>query len=174
MSVTYPESIYTAKKNWWHWIPAIANVATGPTVAEMTAGFAIHCSFDADAMQYEVSASKQEVQRYCDEFATVAPGRKTLTFNPVEVFVDPQQPTSVNYKLATAWIPEPAGFVALRAGLPTTTAIAAAQTLSLVQKVKVISLMLKAPDPTKPEDTYKWRFELLPTGDPIQNRPIAA
>lgn len=174
MTITYPEKIYTAKKNVWQWIPTIANLTTGPTVAEWNAGFATQCSYDADQMQYTVTADTQESQRYCDEFATVAPGRKSLSFPDVEVYVDPQKPTDAGYKLATAWIPEPTGSLALRAGVDATTAAAATQVVSMIVPVKIVSLLLRAPNPAEAQDTYKWKFQILPQGDPIVNRTLSA
>lgn len=174
MTITYPDKVYAAKKTTWQWIPTIANTATGPTLSEFNAGFAIQCHFDADQMQYTVSIDSTESQRYCDQYASQEPGRKKLEFGDIDVLVDPQAPTSVTYKLATAWIPEPVGYLALRAGVDTSVAAATTQTLSIVQKVKVQSLLLKAPDPTKANDFFAWRFHLLAQGDPLVNRVIAA
>ncbi len=174
MTVTYPDKVFAAKKTTWLWIPTIGNVATGPTLAEVNAGFAFQCSFDADQMQYETSADNATSQRYCDQYASTDPGRKTLSFPDIEVIYDPQVPTSVNYKLATAWIPEPTGYIALRAGIDTSTAPAATQILSILQKVKIQSLLTKAPNPSEANDFYRWKFGVLPQGDPIVNRAISA
>lgn len=166
MSISYPTKVYSQKLNHIRSIPAIASATLAPTVAEWTAGIAAQCSFDASQFQYQLSADNGTSQRYCDAYETTTPGRKKIDAFDVEVYVDPQLPTSASYALATAWKLEPNVFIALRPGLSDTTAGAAGQIVSPIFPAKIQSLGLIAPNPGDSSDVYRWLFKVLPTGDP--------
>ena len=174
MTVVYPDRIYSAKKQVWQWLPAVANPSAGPTVAEWTAGLATQIHYEADQMQFTASAATQEAQRYSDQYSTITPGRKKIEIPDVEVYTDPQQPDSTTYALAKAWKAEPIGFLALRAGIDADTAAAAAQNVSVLVKVKIIDMLLRAPNPSDAGDFYRHKFQVLPQGDPISDVKLTA
>jgi hypothetical protein len=165
MTINYPTKVYTQKLNHIRSIPAVASI-TAPKLSEWTAGIAAQCSFEADQFQYALSAASGTSQRYCDAYETTTPGRKKLESFDMEVYVDPQLPTDVNHALATAWKLEPSVFIALRPGIADTTAGAVGQILSPIFPAKIQSLGLLPPKPSDANDSYRWLFKVLPTGDP--------
>lgn len=173
MTINYPTKVYTSKLNHIRSMPAVANLSA-PKVAEWTAGIAAQCSFEADQFQYSLSADSGTSQRYCDAYETAVPGKKKIESFDVEVYVDPQNPTDVNHSLATAWKLEPNVVIAVRPGIADTLDGAAGQILAPIFPAKIQSLGLLAPKPSDANDSYRWLFKVIPTGDPAWDVALVA
>lgn len=172
MTINFPSKVRAAGKNNWTYVPVIA-IPGAPTIAELNAGIMTQASYDADQMRPSGKADTQAEQRYSQEFESQGRGRKTFDFADVEVIYDPQEPTSVDYKLATLWLTEPDGFMVARFGVAHDAAFAAAQVVSVIVPVSIVDLLPVAPDPSKPNDAYRRLFQILTTGDPITDVTIA-
>ena len=173
MTINFPSKVRAAGKNNWTYVPAIA-VPSAPTIIELNAGIMTQASYDADQMRPSGSSKTEAEQRYSQEFESQGRGRKTYDFGDVDVIFDPQAPDSVDYELATAWLTEPDGFMVARLGVDHDAEFAAAQVLSVIVPVSIVDLLPVAPDPSKPNDAYLRKFQILTTGDPITDVTIAA
>jgi len=172
MTINFPSKVRAAGKNNWTYVPVILD-PSAPTIVELNAGIMTQASYDADQMRPAGSADTQAEQRYSQEFESQGRGRKKFEFGDVDVIFDPQTPDSVEYELATAWMAEPDGFMVARLGVAHDAVFAAAQVLSVIVPVSIVDLLPVAPDPSKANDAYLRRFQILTTGDPITDVTLA-
>ena len=134
MTVVIPASV-TAQGNVSAWfVPAIASV-TAPTVAEITATGAVDlsCFLMPDWGGVTADQNKGEDRRFCstesfDRLGTVKRSIADLvyTYLPQGTSSDPGN------KVYTALPKGATGYLVLRYGLPTTTALAAAQKVDII------------------------------------------
>lgn len=134
MSVTYPAplepiGIDAAGKGALVFVPAIANPAVGPTVAEIAAGVNLSCALYA--WNPAGSQSTVERSRYCSRVISESLGKATYKADPIQYDYDPQDPESDEYPAYAALIPDTKGYLVDRRGLDYATAMAAAQIVDI-------------------------------------------
>lgn len=88
-TTTYPDGIDTRGRAALWAVPAIADL-NAPTVAELSAGFPIHCAIYNWSPQGDQAAT--EDNRYCTRNSTESQGRVKTTIEPLVYVYDPQNP----------------------------------------------------------------------------------
>ncbi|MBK9156718.1 MAG: hypothetical protein IPM11_01080 [Micropruina sp.] len=126
MTITIPDGVATLGAESVYWVPAIANPATGATVAELNAGTPIQCAINSFAPNGDQGSSQD--LRLCSVDELENPGRNKITISAIELVYDPQMPTNTTaYAAYSALAPRAKGFLVDRRGMPHAQAFAAGQ-----------------------------------------------
>jgi hypothetical protein len=91
MTVSIPESVFAEGNVKAAIVPAIANLATGPTLAEMNAGIIISCYLMPDWDGFTGTQNKGESRRFCSRKSLQQLGRSTDEVAPLMYTYLPQE-----------------------------------------------------------------------------------
>lgn len=167
-----PPGIDAAGNSKLSFVPAIANPAVGPTVAELTAGTDISCAlytFMPSTTQNTVSRAK-----YCHRQASQSLGRAATTIEPIEYDYDPQKPDAAEYAYYAALVPGTVGYIVDRRGLDAKTVAFAADQYVDIYPVQLGERSRVAVDSTAEGDKLRTRQAVAVIGEVLYDRKIQA
>lgn len=172
MTAVFPDGV-DAQGNAALWfLPAIADIVTGPSIAEFTAGTILSCAIDGFSPSSDQSTSTD--LRYCSTATFEQPGRVTVSIDPINYVYDPQAPTNATmYKHYTTLKQGVKGFLVNRLGKDVNLAVAVTQVVD-IYPVTCGAQARQPIDPSAEGSKIKITQKFFVTGQVIYDRAIAA
>lgn len=170
MTVSYPLGISARGSGAVWFLPAISNLATGPTAAEFAPGINLSCAITAFAPTSEQGVVNKT--RYCSRGTFEVPGTVTNVGPTLEYVYDPQDPESEEYEWFATLQRGTTGYLVNRLGMDFEDAIAAAQIVNVYPCEAGVQVPVPI-DSTAEGDELRISQRFFITGDVIYSRAVA-